>query len=84
MEDIEAEVTGSSSSSSKLPKWVNRLIASAIIGIIFMIALQPKICTKTEYDPTTSECKVKLRVGKSIMYGLIAALPLYFIVKKFY
>ena len=80
-DDVETQVTAG---GSKLPKWAYRLIASVILGIVLMVLLKPQMTVRTEYDPTRSICKIKTRWSKAFLYGCIAAIPLYFVVKKFY
>ena len=79
-DDVETQVMG----TTKVPKWVYRIVASVILGIVLMVALKPKMAVKTEYDPTRSVCQLKTRWSKAFVYGCIAAIPLYFVIKKFY
>ena len=84
MDNIDAQFQRQSSSVSKMPKWLLRVIVGFVLSLIVMIGFRPRFVTDTKYDSRNNSCKSTTRYGKAVLYSLISTLPMYFVLKKYF
>jgi hypothetical protein len=84
MDNIDAQFQRQSSSVSKIPKWLLRIIIGFIISLILIVGFRPRFVTDTKYDSRNNVCKSTTRYGKAVLYSLILTAPMYFVLKKYF
>jgi len=83
MDKIDAEFAKTETHAT-VPKWLIRFVISFLLALVVMLILKPRATLDISYSAKNLQCETKTNYQALGWYSVLATIPMYVAIMKYY